>query len=358
MENSEEVHQEDDLEPMDIETLDGSSVSSLSDYEYDEESIGMTPPPHEKVAILRTSFCENDSDYIASLEQRISNLREKNEVLRADKAVLEVDLLETQHETYYIIRNLKRQIFGLKESKAQEEKDLMNIIIAQEQKMKEDQVRFLEFFTRKDKEIAKLQRKVRSTRKSNKDRSQEVEAIAPSAPTSPSASPSQSSASTILEQFEVSNQDNASSDDDLITVNGRKEHIDTFPKVAKTMSKMSKYKLSSVISNDEPIVDQMKEKISSRYSSIGRILSKSTYQKMENNDKNDCITSDDQGDKKLSILLDERDRNVELMAKMQRTIETLCEALERQQLQKNDNIKILDSQKCSHGKIHQQVVEV
>lgn len=354
--NNDEKNQEHVLELLDIGTLDGSSVSSLSDVDYDEESTVISSHSHGKVSMVKTSNHETDSHYISDLEQRIMNLVEKNKELRSDKAVLKVDLLETQHETRCIIRNLKRQIFGLKEAKALEEKELLNIIISQEHKMKEDQVRFLELFATKDKEIAKLQKKLRSKRKSKKVCNNEVEAIAPPLTTSPSVSPSQSTASTILEHFEGSKHD------DLITVNGRKEHLDKFPNVAKT-KRVGKNKLYSIKSNDESLVDQMKGKISSQYSSIGRrLLSKSTYQKIGGSEQNDLIIEgydDQQNNEKVSILLEERDRNAELMAKMQRTIETLCEALQRRELEKKDNVEIHSGNNIGLEKnSRQQVVEL
>lgn len=207
---------------LEIDMFDEASLSSLSDSEDAKNNI-VASNFRKNRKITRTENVENHPA-VSFMQQRILALQSKNKLLTSDKALLELDLLETQHESYSEIKRLKLEIFALREAKARDDIELLNIIISLEKKIKEDQKHFLELFSKKDKEISMLRKKMIKKKASRKKKIDNDKIPSPpsTAPSSPDTLHSNNS--TVLEQYDESTQSIATSKNDSLKTKKRVIH--------------------------------------------------------------------------------------------------------------------------------------
>ena len=295
---------------------DQSHCSSLSE---------STDLEHEEQQLLASS------DYLA-FQKRIEFLQKQNETLASDKALLEIDLLETQQEGNQIIQQLKHQLHAVHDEKAKNDLDLFNVVITLERQMKKDQIQFLELFANKDKEIMTLKKKLRSTEKAlSKEhrRRKSLEAESVSASTNTTDSLSDNSSVVTKKDFDKSTYTMVTLQNEL---NALCEQKITTEKKLKNSAK-----IDESLAKKQSLIDHLKEMIAEQDITIGRLMFVNSSQKLDEY-KEQLLSRIKDSNEQTDVdgLLKERRENNQLIGKMKNTIESLCKALEDSDVSKKE----------------------
>ena len=336
--NKEEINREliDEIVICDESTL--SSLSDTLSYEKENKSEHQRKESIHTPSDLSTRRNSeyntpiNDTD---SYKTQLMYLAAQNKQLLSDKALLEIDLLETRQEHLLTKQKLKSEIHMLQETKAKDVIELCNIIISIEKKMKDDQMHFIDLFAKKDEKIANQRNKIKSLQKSLQKLNQEVrqqqqqqrdnESICPSICSRACGSIGSSS---VMTQLEKSTHAMVTLQNDLNSIEQRKKDAEISLQDMHRQKRIQETQMDGILKKKESTIATLTEKLNEQDTTIGRLLFVNSTMKMDEyknqlSKRIDCMT---QGSE-LEKLQNERAQNVALIKNLKGTVDSLCEAL-------------------------------